>query len=310
MDPLKCPRLFVGSKLAPCWRNRRNLRGLSGCPPPSGEASIFLPHDAGIVGGIACIRCIGLSYGGLLYSPLFPNNGDPNLLVLRPVATRRKGGARRRSIRTSISPISKTQGPLTMADGTALQVPSENEMVPDHPKWPLPSRPTFRFVDSSSDSAQGGGGAQTAPSAQTSKRTYDDLDAPTLQRARARMRLGQLAAGNAFRTQRQLSGRGRVGAFSVADDDFPGALHFLKSGWPAYGALNKTDAPGPLRVHQIFDDARPRGLHFYHTFARGLVAMVFAGAATAAQSEFRTMHVNGGAECPLAFSHPQVWELP
>ena len=234
MAPLQGPRLFGGSKLAPFWRFQRNVRGLFGCPLPGGHTSIFPPHDAGNVDGVVCFRRVELRHLGLLSSPLFPNNRDPNLLISRPVATRKKGGARRRSSRASISPISKTQGPLTMADGTALQVPLENEMVPDHPRWPLPLRPTFRLIDSSSDSAQEGGGAETAPSAQTSKRTSGDLDAPTLQRARARMRLGQLTGGDALRARRQLSGRGRAGTFSVADGDFDKALRFLKSGWPAY----------------------------------------------------------------------------
>ena len=65
-----------------------------------------------------------------------------------------------------------------MADGTASQVPSEDEVVPDPPKWPLSLRPTFGFVDSPSDSAQETGGNQAVTNAQTSKQTGDDVGTP------------------------------------------------------------------------------------------------------------------------------------
>ena len=131
--------------------------------------------------------------------PLPPDTDDPNLLIFLSVSPRNIEHARRRWIRASISPISNTQWPPAMADGAALQVPSGDETVPDRPEVPLSFRTTFGFVDSSSGTAQRGGGFQTATSAYAPKQTGDDLDAQPPPRPRGSTQLGQLSGDDEFR---------------------------------------------------------------------------------------------------------------
>ena len=79
--------------------------------------------------------------------------------------------ASRRWIRAPISPISRAQGPLAMADGTVLQVPSGDERVPNPTEWPPSLHPTFGYADSSLGSAQ----ENVAPWPPTSKHPNEQV---------------------------------------------------------------------------------------------------------------------------------------
>ena len=54
---------------------------------------------------------------------------------------------RRRRQRATASPLSQAQRHITLGDGTALQVPSKDEMVPEARKGPLSLNPLLDFVE-------------------------------------------------------------------------------------------------------------------------------------------------------------------
>lgn len=83
-------------------------------------------------------------------SPYLQKNEDPNPGIFWSVVARNIGRDRRRWRRAAISPISDAQGPLTRADGAAVQTPSEDEMEPDLPKVSPSLGPSSGFADSSS----------------------------------------------------------------------------------------------------------------------------------------------------------------
>ena len=105
----------------------------------------------------------------LVPSPLPPNTDDPNLRVFWSDLARNVDRARRRCIRASISPKSDTQRPLTMDDGTKLQVPSEDEAAPDLPHTRTSLIPPPAFEDLSSDTDVEDGCNQAMTNVQTPK---------------------------------------------------------------------------------------------------------------------------------------------
>ena len=78
--------------------------------------------------------------------------GDSNLRSFWSAAPRSMDRARRRWQRANLSPVSGGQGPLTIANGTVLRIPSYDAMVPDLPQGSLSVHPPIGLVDSSSES--------------------------------------------------------------------------------------------------------------------------------------------------------------
>ena len=140
-----------------------------------------------------------------------------------PRPTSRRMATRRRRRRGTNPPISDEQGPLTTADGTAIHIPPEDEMVPDSPQGACHLSRLFAFVDSSSEPDQGGGGGMGEP---------DDASCPNAEAVGRRSKCPVLlmgsrefagranCGGNAFRSCHQLIAWDRVGGFSCDSRPF------------------------------------------------------------------------------------------
>ena len=68
-------------------------------------------------------------------------NGNPTSRFLRSAVARNADRSRRRWLRASAAPISETQGPISQEDGTVIQMPSGDEMIPDVLHCTLPFSP-------------------------------------------------------------------------------------------------------------------------------------------------------------------------
>ena len=91
---------------------------------------------------------------------------------------------RRRLARARASPLSETMGPITLDDGSVLQAPSDDEMLPVEQHIPLSLSAPSDLVNSEFRPIRGNGGDGYVPNLHTPKRSGVDLDAPFPQRAR------------------------------------------------------------------------------------------------------------------------------
>ena len=112
------------------------------------------------------------------------------------------------------------------SDGTALQIPSGNGTVPDLSQGSLSQHSPFGFVDSSSASEREADGIQLIANSQTPKRSDNDSDAPTAQRARTTSQEDRNAGETEFRARHQFNMWGHLGNFTVKALDFQQALRF------------------------------------------------------------------------------------
>ena len=68
-------------------------------------------------------------------------NGNPTSRFLWSAVARDADRSHRRWLRASVAPISGTQGPISQEDGTVIQMPSGDEMIPDVLHCTLPFSP-------------------------------------------------------------------------------------------------------------------------------------------------------------------------
>ena len=192
-------------------------------------------------------------------------------------------------------PISEGQGPLTMADGTALEAPSDDEMVPDLPQGTLPFRPPLGLVDSPSESAHECGGDWPTNNARTPRQSGGDWGAPSPQRPRTDSQGTRAAGDNEFIARRKLVVWDRAGAVWVNGEDSQLAILPHVADWLAYDILHGEGERSLRRAHHIFDGANSRDLPATHTFFRVAgtdpfwVALEFVGATMGSKREFRVM---------------------
>ena len=124
------------------------------------------------------LRRIAVNRWGWVPRPNLRQNGDPNMRVPgREVATYIERGRRRRQ-RATLSPTPAAQGPLTTADRSVVQVPSEDRISQKIRQGSPSLNPPFRFVDSTSESEQECRGVLATPDVRTLERPGDVLDDP------------------------------------------------------------------------------------------------------------------------------------
>ena len=63
------------------------------------------------------------------------------------VVDRRLDRFRRRRLRAQASPLSEQMGPITLDDGDALQIPTDDKIAPDERRISLSLSPSFDGVD-------------------------------------------------------------------------------------------------------------------------------------------------------------------
>ena len=94
---------------------------------------------------------------GLAPQPNLQHNGHPNLRIFWYVAAAIIVRARRRRQGANLSSLSDAQGPLSVADGTAFRLPTEDEVVLRVRRGPFSLNLPRGFADSASESEQEGG---------------------------------------------------------------------------------------------------------------------------------------------------------
>ena len=105
-------------------------------------------------------------------------NANPTLRFLRSAVARNADRSRRRWLRASVAPITETQCPISQEDGTAHQMPSGDEMIPDVPHCTLPLSPPLGIVGSGAGSPRGKNNNATMSNVQTPERSMGYLGCP------------------------------------------------------------------------------------------------------------------------------------
>ena len=100
-------------------------------------------------------------------------------------AARKMDLARRRWLGSQVSPNAEDMGPIFLNDHAVIQVPPDDEGVPDLPDGVLLLHPPFGSLESSSDSDDSQWYGERAPGGQTRKRKGGKAGAPSPQRPRA-----------------------------------------------------------------------------------------------------------------------------
>ena len=90
---------------------------------------------------MVCLRRNEFSHGEMVPQPNLQDTENPNLRLLWSVAARDIVRARRQWQRANFSRLLEARGPLTSADETVFQVPSEDGTAPE-------IRGSFSFADS------------------------------------------------------------------------------------------------------------------------------------------------------------------
>ena len=155
---------------------------------------------------IVCARRIVADSRELIFSREPFAVPDGKLRLLREIIQRRNiDRARRRWLRSQVSPVAPKLGPVSLKDGAVLQVLSDNENAPDMPSGASSLNPPFGPVESSGESDDAPVFGRRPLDGQTQRRLYGDLDASSPRRPQADSDIAQAVGGEGYLALRQFS---------------------------------------------------------------------------------------------------------